>query len=190
MWQLNENPRLGLRTSENTLHPGFWPTQSSTALGDSWSVAQGSRRMSLSCDFGACGSSNLLGSAGVVMSHYPFNPQTIVPELIFLKWWRNQTTKTHGLWTHGNWCGAGGSGYPVDGHDTNCMMHDYCYNRHGFSPGSNFDTLSLDQRAALQGCNRQLCSAEKQLGGWTANQITGYFSIAPSNGNGCWAGPQ
>jgi RHS repeat-associated protein len=142
------------------------------------------------CEFGACGGSNLLGSAGVVMSHYPFNPQTIVPELIFLNWWRNQTTKTHGLWTHGNWCGAGGSGYPVDGHDTNCMMHDYCYSQHGFSPGTNFDTLSLDQRAQLQGCNRQLCSAEKQLGGWTADQITGYFSIVPSNGNGCWAGPQ
>jgi len=144
----------------------------------------------LSCEFGACGSSNILGSAGAVMSHYPFNPQTIVPELIFLNWWRNQTTKTHGLWTHGNWCGAGGSGYPVDGHDTNCMMHDYCYAQHGFSPGTNFDTLSLDQRAQLQGCNRQLCSSEKQLGGWTANQITGYFSIVPSNGNGCWAGPQ
>jgi hypothetical protein len=52
---LNEKPRHGLRTSKNTLHPGFWTTQSSTALRDSWSVAQGARRMSLSCEFGACG---------------------------------------------------------------------------------------------------------------------------------------
>jgi hypothetical protein len=56
MTLLNEKPRLGLRTSGNTLHPGFTATQSTTALRDSWSVASETRWMSLSCEFGACGS--------------------------------------------------------------------------------------------------------------------------------------
>ncbi len=52
---LNEKPRHGLRTSWSTLHPGFTATQSTTALRDNWSVASGTRWMSLSCEFGACG---------------------------------------------------------------------------------------------------------------------------------------
>jgi hypothetical protein len=56
MTLLNEKPRLGLGTSRNTLHPGFTATQSTTALRDSWSVASGTRWVSLSCEFGACGS--------------------------------------------------------------------------------------------------------------------------------------
>ena len=55
MTPLNEKPRLGFRTWENTPYPGFKPTQSTTALGHSWSVASGTRRVSLSCEFGACG---------------------------------------------------------------------------------------------------------------------------------------
>jgi hypothetical protein len=52
MSQLDGNSRLGLRTSEYTLHPGFTATQSSTALRDSWTVASETYRMSLSCGFG------------------------------------------------------------------------------------------------------------------------------------------
>lgn len=55
MTLLNEKPRLGLRTSESTPYPGFTATQSTTALGHSWSVASGTRWASLSCEFGACG---------------------------------------------------------------------------------------------------------------------------------------
>ena len=55
MTLLNEKPRLGLRTSESTPYPGFTATQSTTALGHSWSVASGTRWASLSCDFGVCG---------------------------------------------------------------------------------------------------------------------------------------
>jgi hypothetical protein len=54
MTLLKEKPRLGFRTSENTPYPAFTPTQSTTALRDSWSVASGTGRVSLSCDFGVC----------------------------------------------------------------------------------------------------------------------------------------
>ena len=56
---LNEKPRLGFRTWENTSYPGFKPTQSTTALRHSWSVASGTRWVSLSCEFGACGSGGM-----------------------------------------------------------------------------------------------------------------------------------
>lgn len=55
MTLLNEKPRLGFRTWENTPYPGFQPAQSTTALGHSWSVASGTWWVSLSCEFGACG---------------------------------------------------------------------------------------------------------------------------------------
>jgi hypothetical protein len=54
MTLLSEKPRLGFRTSENTPYPDFTPMQSQTALGDSWTGAWGTRRMSLSCEFGSC----------------------------------------------------------------------------------------------------------------------------------------
>ncbi len=62
----------------------------------------------------------------------------------------------HGLWTYGNWCGAGGRGTPINPTDVACQTHDRCYAQGGFSPTSNFST---EQNAALQGCNQALCNA-------------------------------
>jgi hypothetical protein len=57
MVPLSEKPRLGGPTSNPIPHLGFWPTQTTMALGHSWSVASGTRWVSLSCEFGACGGS-------------------------------------------------------------------------------------------------------------------------------------
>jgi RHS repeat-associated protein len=66
-------------------------------------------------------------------------------------------TPVHGLWTYGKWCGAGGSGTPINSTDSACMAHDLCYDKAGFSPGSNFQ----GSNAQLQACNQQLCNAVK-----------------------------
>jgi hypothetical protein len=84
MTLLNEKPRLGLRTSGNTLHPGFTATQSTTALRDSWSVASETRWMSLSCEFGACGFTDTHGNTStmnnyVYTSNLPLPPVVLVP---------------------------------------------------------------------------------------------------------------
>jgi RHS repeat-associated protein len=59
----------------------------------------------------------------------------------------------HGLWTYGNWCGAGGSGTPINATDAACMQHDVCYG--SFTFGANY----LGTNATLQGCNQILCNA-------------------------------
>lgn len=100
-------------------------------------------------------------------------------------WAGGQRIPAHGLWTHGNWCGAGGAGYPVDQHDTNCMTHDYCYSTNGLTPGDNFKRLPPQKLAALQSRNQALCSSERELGGPTALQIRGYFTVVPRNGGAC-----
>jgi hypothetical protein len=64
-------------------------------------------------------------------------------------------TPVHGLWTHGHWCGAGGSGNPTDPTDAACMAHDACYAQAGFTQMSNFQ----GSNAQLQACNQQLCNA-------------------------------
>jgi len=57
------------------------------------------------------------------------------------------------LYYHGNWCGAGGSGAPVDAQDAACMVHDFLYSQYGFTMGSNYDGYN----PALQEINQGLC---------------------------------
>jgi len=70
-------------------------------------------------------------------------------------------TAVHGPWTHGNWCGEGGSGVPTDRLDGACMAHDYCYFHHGLTVGMNYNNPVPDygQGLALQQCNQNLCNA-------------------------------
>lgn len=65
------------------------------------------------------------------------------------------TVPVHGPWTYGNFCGAGGTGTPINGTDAACQAHDQCYSQGGFSPGSNFQ----GPNAQLQACNQTLCNA-------------------------------
>lgn len=64
-------------------------------------------------------------------------------------------TPVHGLWTYGNWCGAGGSGKTISPTDDACRTHDLCYAQAGFTAGSNFQ----GPNAQLQACNQALCNA-------------------------------
>jgi hypothetical protein len=57
------------------------------------------------------------------------------------------------LYHHGNWCGAGGSGAPVDAQDAACMVHDFLYAQYGYTPGSNLDGYN----SGLQEINQGLC---------------------------------
>jgi RHS repeat-associated protein len=70
-------------------------------------------------------------------------------------WAALQTIPTHGLWTYGNWAGAGGMGAPINNTDAAAMMHDYCYSQGGYSPMSNYGAPN----AGLQACNQALCDA-------------------------------
>jgi RHS repeat-associated protein len=61
----------------------------------------------------------------------------------------------HGVWTYGNYCGAGGMGTPIDAVDRACKAHDKCYGDNGLSSLSNFGAPN----ATLQACNQRLCDA-------------------------------
>jgi hypothetical protein len=101
-----------------------------------------------------------VGAGGAVLAHYPFNPQVILPEINFLNWWEAQKKPVGGPWHYGNWCGNGGMGVPIDGHDTNCMLHDYCLARNGLNYRDNFNPFIGETKGtAMQGCNEALCSA-------------------------------
>ena len=134
------------------------------------------------CEFGACGFSPGSGGAN-------FSKNTIDPRMLYvadaLYWAFTGKHSGPSPRIHGNWCGPGGAGFPVDSHDWNCMFHDYCYNVNNLSASDNLFIQPPGKRALLHGCNQALCNAESKLGGWTASEITGYFSIIPSADNGC-----
>jgi RHS repeat-associated protein len=78
--------------------------------------------------------------------------------------WQWATTGTHTpvgcangvsgcLYHHGNWCGQGGSGTPVDGQDAACMVHDFLYAKFGFEAADNYNGYN----PALQEINQGLC---------------------------------
>lgn len=139
------------------------------------------------CEFGACGPGPSGFSPGSVGAN--FSKITVDPRLMYvadaLNW--AFTGKHSGPFPriHGNWCGPGGSGFPVDGHDWNCMFHDYCYSVNNLSASDNLFIQPPGKRALLHGCNQALCNGESKLGGSTASEINGYFSIVPSADNGC-----
>ena len=138
------------------------------------------------CEFGACsGGTSSFGPGGSVGAAGTLNIGWLQPVLDFDVWFLRQTTPAHGPPWHGHWCGLGGAGEPTDGHDSNCMRHDYCYFRNGLNAGDNLDDLPTARRKALQGCNQTLCDAESKLGGFTADMINSYFYIAPNGGNAC-----
>jgi hypothetical protein len=93
-----------------------------------------------------------------------------------------------GLWTYGNFCGAGGSGTPIDDLDDACAHHDMCYYTHGnLTASSN----SGPDNPELQACNQTLCDAARNVesaGGSNASdawEIRMYFSNGAFGGNAC-----
>jgi RHS repeat-associated protein len=131
------------------------------------------------CDFGACGvggSSFLEGQTSSPQSQFPQ-----VPDAVWV-WAATQTTKAHGKWTYGNWCGYGGAGIPIDDVDAACMMHDYCYDtNHVSAAEGESGVLSGLTASVLQQCNQLLCNAVNHSYGWNdedqnAQEILSYFS--------------
>ena len=60
-----------------------------------------------------------------------------------------------GLW-HGNWCGPGGSGPPIDCVDEACMNHDKCYERCGLNARTRWYPKNIFNRCADKCDNRLL----------------------------------
>jgi RHS repeat-associated protein len=147
----------------------------------------------VSCEFGVCGFSP--GSIGANYSRIKIPPDAA---FFFGALWYGTSGRQgplHGLWRYGNFCGGGGQGLPINGLDTGCMLHDYCYFQNGLSAGDNFQILSLPKHLAINRCNNSLCSAASKYlslspqmfyqGVPPAAQIVDYFTIFPSFGNGC-----
>jgi RHS repeat-associated protein len=127
-----------------------------------------------------------------------YDPTSIPsPEL-----YQPSSTPVHGPYTYGHYCGAGGTGTPVDQLDAACMQHDLCYRSNGFTFYSNFD----DPDPNLQACNQKLCDAAQDISGidtyliypvprvpspqqmvekMNADVVVAFFTHAPFKGNAC-----
>jgi len=105
---------------------------------------------------------------------------------------RNWKALPASLYYHGNYCGAGGTGDPVDGLDASCMVHDFFYDKYGYSMGSNFQNpfSDLDPDPTLQKINQGLCDGASTAGGFSGGAVQGYFTygvtpITGGSGVGC-----
>jgi RHS repeat-associated protein len=84
------------------------------------------------------------------------------------------------VYFYGNWCGKGGSGAPVDAVDAACMVHDFLYEKFGFTLPSNYQ----GGNEALQVINQGLCNTTVDLQpGVPAAEINLYFGPIVSAGN-------
>jgi hypothetical protein len=62
----------------------------------------------------------------------------------------NGQVPVHGIWTYGNYCGAGGMGTPINGTDAACAAHDACYAQGGFTlQGRTSKALTLNCKLAI-----------------------------------------
>ena len=59
-----------------------------------------------------------------------------------------------GLW-HGNWCGPGGAGPPIDCVDESCMKHDKCYEECGLNARNRWYPKNIFNRCADK-CDNKL----------------------------------
>jgi hypothetical protein len=63
---------------------------------------------------------------------------------------------------HGNYCGPGGSGTPIDATDAACQTHDACYDTSAVGAVSRFVdagplALTPEQELTVATCDAQLC---------------------------------
>jgi hypothetical protein len=177
MVPLSEKPRLGGPTSNPIPHLGFWPTQTTMALGHSWSVASGTRWVSLSCEFGACGYlpsgpgaaqaytiyGNAIGDVAATLAGKALN--------VIENQYGGLTTPRRLFGTY--YCGSGGAG-PTSG-DVNslCYAHDTCFNdAHINADGNTNPSIywSPAQVDLARGCNQTLYNALKQIPNSTGSQ--------------------
>ena len=120
------------------------------------------------CEFGACGDSfgpgsHRRGNCQFIFGNCGFSGQDVFAWLGLYELANNtvQVGKFHAnahQMTYENWCGPGGSGPDLSGHDSGCHVHDVCYDTHGLKVLDNFNR-GFPGTSALHGCNQQLCNA-------------------------------
>jgi RHS repeat-associated protein len=104
-------------------------------------------------------------------------------------------TPVHGPWTYGNWCGAGGSGTPINSTDAACMAHDQCYDNLNLNADQYMSgNLSPSQIQGAAACNQQLCNAVLNANRnpstpfsqrWAGAEIILFFSLTGPKGARC-----
>jgi hypothetical protein len=132
--------------------------------------------MSLSCEFGACGSVNSFQQTTPVPSSQTPTFLQNISELVFGIDWTDPDGRLFG--TH--YCGPGGSGKTTGQLDAFCLQHDACYKMHGVSATANISltTLSgLSTGEAQGGCDRVLCSQIRHYRPKDANEQQGSSNI-------------
>ncbi len=133
----------------------------------SWGIAQALGLPDAGCEFGACGDIGFGFQQGGG-SNYPFTFWKSVGELagmydFYSNLWHvgKYYANAHQV-TYEDWCGPGGSGPNLSGHDAACHVHDVCYDTNGLHVLDNFNpNLPGNKASALQGCNQQLCNATR-----------------------------
>jgi RHS repeat-associated protein len=80
-----------------------------------------------------------------------------------------------------HWCGPGGAGWVVNPLDRACQQHDACYDRNGFTTGSNYLNPSHVDVVALQACNQALCDAASTVArnNYGSGEVSWYFRSVP-----------
>ena len=72
--------------------------------------------------------------------------------------------RVYGIWTYGNYCGAGGMGTPINSIDATCMQHDKAFGATGVDftvimDKSLWKRFGNAQQKAVRQANQQLCDA-------------------------------
>ena len=119
------------------------------------------------CEFGACGDIGFGFQQGSG-SNYPFTFWKSVGELAGMyDFYSNlgdvgkYPANAHQV-TYEDWCGPGGSGPNLSGHDAACHVPDVCYDTNGLHVLDNFNpTLPANKASALEECNQQPCNATR-----------------------------
>jgi RHS repeat-associated core domain len=145
------------------------------------------------CEFGACGpgpSSFSPSSVGVSFSKIKIPPEVAFFFGALAYGASGRQGPLRGPWRYGNFCGQGGKGLPINGVDTACMLHDYCYYQAGATALDN----AWGHSAAVQACNQALCNSARSFENqnlpiskewWAAYQIDNFFTWGSTVGNSC-----
>jgi RHS repeat-associated protein len=85
----------------------------------------------------------------------------------------------YGLNVHGNYCGPGGKGTPVDSADACCKSHDDCYAKCGASWNDNmpWGRPSAQKKCCMKECDDKVCKCLQAVKPKSSNERDGQFEV-------------